>query len=111
MQKLDGRSTPKESYSQGREPNKFLVGIISVKFKGEKMRYHICFDTPFMKINDRAIAFIKGQGDVEITKKLKELSKNGSDIEAYELYTYDLESFEEVNVINYTIKIKDEIKQ
>ena len=64
-----------------------------------------------MKINDRAIAFIKGQGDVEITKKLKELNKNGSDIEAYELYTYDLESFEEVSVVNYAVKIKDEIKQ
>lgn len=111
MQKLDKKSTPKEGYSQGRAPNKFLVGIISVKFRGEKMRYHICFDTPFMKINDRTIAFIKGQGDVEITKKLKELNKNGADIEAYELYTYDLESFEEVNVVNYAIKIKDEIKQ
>ncbi len=29
----------------------------------------------------------------------------------YELYTYDLESFEEVNVVNYATKIKDEIKQ
>ena len=111
MQKLDKKSTPKEEYSQGRAPNKFLVGIISVKFKGERMRYHICFDTPLKKINDRAIAFIKGQGDIEITKKLKELNKNGSDIEAYELYTYDLESFEEVNVVSYTIKIKDEVKQ
>ena len=111
MTKIDGRSAPKEEYTQGRAPNKFLVGIISVKFRGEKMRYHICFDTPFMKINDRAITFIKGQGDVEITKKLKELNKNGSDIEAYELYTYDLESFEEVNVVNYDAKIKDEIKQ
>ena len=111
MQKLDEKSAPKEAYSQGRTPNKFLVGIISVKFRGEKMRYHICFDTPFTKINDRAIAFIKGQGDVEITKKLKELNKNGSDIEAYELYTYELESFEEVSVVNYAVKIKDEIKQ
>ncbi len=106
MQKLDKKSTPKEGYSQGRAPNKFLVGIISVKFKGEKMRYHVCFDTPFMKINDRAITFIKGQGDVEITKKLKELNKNGTDIEEYELYTYDLESLEEVNVVNYAVKIK-----
>ena len=111
MAKIDGRSTLKEGYSQGRAPKKFLVGIISVKFKGEKMRYHICFDTPFMKINDRAIAFIKGQGDVEVTKKLKELNKNGADIEEYELYTYDLDSFEEVNVINYAVKIKDEIEQ
>ena len=111
MPKLDKKSTLKEGYSQGRGPNKFLVGIISVKFKGEKMRYQICFDTPFMKINDRAIAFIKGQGDVEITKKLKELNKNGTDIEEYELYTYDLESFEEVNVVNYAIKIKDEVKR
>ena len=111
MQKLEKKSGPKEPYSQGRAPNKFLVGIISVKFKGEKMRYHICFDTPFMKINDRAIAFIKGQGDVEITKKLKELNKNGSDIEAYALYTYNLESFEEVNVVNYDAKIKDEVEQ
>ena len=111
MQKLDGRSTLKEGYSQGRGPNKFLVGIISVKFRDEKMRYHICFDTPFMKINDRAIAFIKGQGDVEITKKIKELNKNGADIEAYELYTYDLEDFKEVSVVNYAIKIKDEIEQ
>ena len=110
MQKLDKKSAPKEGYRQGRGPNKFLVGIISVKFKGERMRYHICFDTPLKKINDRAITFIKGQGDVEITKKLKELNKNGSDIEAYELYTYDLESFEEVNVVNYAVKIKDEIK-
>ncbi len=111
MQKLDKKSAPKEGYSQGRAPNKFLVGVISVKFKGEKMRYHICFDTPLKKINDRAITFIKGQGDVEITKKLKELNKSGSDIEAYELFTYDLESFEEVNVVNYAIKAKDEIKQ
>ena len=111
MAKIDGRSTLKEGYSQGRAPNKFLVGIISVKFRGEKMRYHICFDTPFMKINDRAITFIKGQGDVEVTKKLKELNKNGSDIEAYELYTYDLESFEEVKIVDYAIKIKDEIEQ
>ena len=111
MQKLDKKSTLKEGYSQGRSPNKFLVGIISVKFRGERMRYHICFDTPFMKINDRAITFIKGQGDIEVTKKLKELSKSGADIEAYELYTYDLESFEEVSVVDYTIKIKDEIKQ
>ena len=111
MQKLDKKSTPKEAYSQGRAPNKFLVGIISVKFRGERMRYHICFDTPFMKINDRAIAFIKGQGDVEITKKLKELNKNGSDIEAYELYTYNLEDFKEVKIVDYAIKIKDEIEQ
>ena len=111
MQKLDKKSALKEEYSQGRAPNKFLVGIISVKFRGEKMRYHICFDTPFMKINDRAIGFIKGQGDVEITKKLKELNKNGTDIEAYELYTYDLESFEEVNVVDYVTKIKDEVEQ
>ena len=111
MQKLDRKSAPKEGYSQGRAPNKFLVGIISVKFREEKMRYHICFDTPFMKINDRAIAFIKGQGDVEITKKLKELNKNGTDIEAYELYTYDLKDFKEVSVVDYTIKIKDEVKQ
>src|SRR5690554_3630043 len=111
MTGLEGKRILKEENSQGRAPNKFLVGIISVKFKGERMRYHICFDTPFMKINDRAIAFIKGQGDVEITKKLKELNKNGSDIEAYELYTYDLESFEEVNVVDYAIKIRDEIKQ
>ena len=109
MQKLDKKSTHKEPYSQGRAPNKFLVGIISVKFKGEKMRYHICFDTPFMKINDRAIAFIKGQGDVEITKKLKELNKNGSDIEAYELYTYDLESFQEVNVVDYDVGVQKKI--
>ena len=111
MQKLDEKSAPKEGYSQGRGPKKFLVGIISVKFGGENMRYHICFDTPLRKINDRAIAFIKGQGDVEITKKLKELNKNGTDIEAYELYTYDLESFEEVSVVNYATKAKDEIKQ
>ena len=111
MTKIDKKSALKEGYSQGREPNKFLVGIISVKFRGEKMRYHICFDTPFMKINDRAIAFIKGQGDVEITKKLKELNKNGSDIEEYELYTYDLEDFKEVSVVNYDAKIKDDIKQ
>ncbi len=111
MQKLDKKSTLKEGYSQGRAPNKFLVGIISVKFKGERMRYHICFDTPFMKINDRAIGFIKGQGDVEVTKKLKDLNKNGSDIEAYELYTYDLEDFKEVRIVDYTTKTKDEIKQ
>ena len=104
MTKIDKKSALKEGYSQGLAPNKFLVGIISVKFSGEKMRYHICFDTPFMKINDRAITFIKGQGDVEITKKLKELNKNGSDIEAYELYTYDLESFEEVSIIDYAVK-------
>ena len=111
MQKLDKKSTLKETYSQGRAPKKFLVGIISVKFKGERMAYHICFDTPFMKINDRATAFIKGQGDIEITKKLKELNKSGSDIEAYELYTYNLEDFKEVNVVSYAIKTKDEIKQ
>ena len=94
MQKLDKKSTLKEGYSQGRAPNKFLVGIISVKFRGEKMRYTICplIRHSAKKINDRAITFIKGQGDVEITKKkAKELNKNGSDIEAYELYTYDLE--------------------
>ena len=111
MQKLDRKSTPKEENSQGRGPKKFLVGIISVKFKGERMRYHICFDTPLKKINDRSIAFIKEQGDVEITKKMRELNKSGSDIEAYELYTYDLESFEEVKIVDYAIKIKDEIKQ
>ena len=111
MTKIDRKSAPKEAYSQGRAPNKFLVGIISVKFRGENMRYHICFDTPFMKINDRSITFIKGQGDVEITKKLKELNKTGADIEEYELFTYDLESFEEVNVVNYATKIKDGNKQ
>jgi hypothetical protein len=111
MQKLDRKSAPKEENAQGRGPKKFLVGIISVKFKGERMRYHICFDTPLKKINDRSMAFIKSQGDVEITKKMKELNKNGADIEAYELYTYDLESFEEVNVVNYDAKIKDEVKQ
>ena len=111
MQKLDKKSTLKEAYSQGRGPNKFLVGIISVKFKGEKMRYHICFDTPLKKINDRSMAFIKSQGDIEITKKMKELNKSGSDIEAYELYTYDLDSFQEVKIVDYAIKIKDEIKQ
>jgi hypothetical protein len=110
MQKLDRKSAPKEENSQGRGPNKFLVGIISVKFKGERMRYHICFDTPLKKINDRSIAFIKGQGDIEITKKMKELNKSGSDIEAYELYTYDLESFEEVKIIDYAIKVKDEVE-
>jgi hypothetical protein len=111
MQKLDRKSAPKEENSQGRGPKKFLVGIISVKFKGERMRYHICFDTPLKKINDRSIAFIKGQGDIEITKKMRELNKNGSDIEAYELYTYDLESFKEVKIVDYAIKIKDEIEQ
>jgi len=111
MQKLDRKSAPKEENSQGRGPKKFLVGIISVKFKGERMRYHICFDTPLKKINDRSIAFIKGQGDIEITKKMKELNKSGADIEAYELYTYDLESFQEVKIVDYAIKIKDEIEQ
>jgi hypothetical protein len=111
MQKLDRKSAPKEENSQGRGPKKFLVGIISVKFKGERMRYHICFDTPLKKINDRSMAFIKSQGDVEITKKMRELNKSGSDIEAYELYTYDLESFEEVKIVDYAIKVKDEIEQ
>jgi hypothetical protein len=111
MQKLDRKSAPKEENSQGRGPKKFLVGIISVKFRGERMRYHICFDTPLKKINDRSMAFIKSQGDVEITKKMRELNKSGSDIEAYELYTYDLESFEEVKIVDYAIKIKDEIEQ
>ena len=69
------------------------------------------FDTPLKKINDRSIAFIKGQGDIEITKKLKELNKKGSDIEAYELYTYDLEDFKEVKIVDYAVKIKDEIEQ
>jgi hypothetical protein len=111
MQKLDRKSAPKEENAQGRGPKKFLVGIISVKFKGERMRYHICFDTPLKKINDRSMAFIKSQGDVEITKKMKELNKNGADIEAYELYTYDLDSFQEVKIVDYAIKIKDEIEQ
>jgi hypothetical protein len=111
MQKLDRKSAPKEENSQGRGPKKFLVGIISVKFKGERMRYHICFDTPLKKINDRSMAFIKGQGDIEITKKMRELNKSGADIEAYELYTYDLESFKEVRIVDYAIKIKDEIEQ
>ena len=101
MAKIDGRKTLKKEYSQGRAPKNFLVGIISVKFFGERMRYHICFDTPFKRVNDRATAFIKGQGDVEITKKLKELNKKGSDIEAYELYTYDLESFQEIKIVDY----------
>jgi hypothetical protein len=111
MQKLDKKSTPKEENAQGRGPKKFLVGIISVKFKGERMRYHICFDTPLKKINDRSMAFIKSQGDVEITKKMRELNKSGSDIEAYELYTYDLEGFEEVKIVDYAIKVKDEVEQ
>src|SRR5690554_269695 len=111
MQKLDKKSAPKEENSQGRGPKKFLVGIISVKFKGERMRYHICFDTPLKKINDRSMAFIKSQGDVEITKKMRELNKSGADIEAYELYTYDLDSFQEVKIVDYAIKIKDEVKQ
>ena len=111
MQKLDKKSTPKEENSQGRGPKKFLVGIISIKFKGERMRYHICFDTPLKKINDRSMAFIKSQGDVEITKKMRELNKSGSDIEAYELYTYDLDSFQEVKIVDYAIKVKDEVKQ
>jgi hypothetical protein len=111
MQKLDRKSAPKEENSQGRGPKKFLVGIISVKFRGERMRYHICFDTPLKKINDRSMAFIKSQGDIEITKKMKELNKSGADIEAYELYTYDLESFEEVKIVDYAIKIKDEVEQ
>ena len=111
MQKLEGKRILKEENSQGGGPKKFLVGIISVKFKGERMRYHICFDTPLKKINDKTTPLIKGLGDVEITKKLKELNKSGSDIEAYELYTYDLESFEEVNIVDYAIKIKDEVEQ
>ena len=111
MAKLGEKRRLKEEYAQGRQPNKFLVGIISVKFFGERMRYHICFDTPFKRVNDRATDFIKGQGDVEITKKLKELNKNGSDIEAYELYTYDLESFKEVMIVDYAIKIEDEVEQ
>jgi hypothetical protein len=111
MTKIDRKSAPKEENSQGRGPKNFLVGIISVKFKGERMRYHICFDTPLKKINDRSMDFIKGQGDVEITKKMKELNKKGSDIEAYELYTYDLESFQEVKIVDYAVKIKDEIEQ
>ena len=111
MQKLDKKSAPKEENSQGRGPKKFLVGIISVKFKGERMRYHICFDTPLKKINDRSMAFIKSQGDVEITKKMRELNKSGADIEAYELYTYDLESFEEVKIIDYAIKVKGEVER
>ncbi|NLN25849.1 MAG: hypothetical protein GX163_09445 [Bacteroidetes bacterium] len=110
MAKIDSRGTLKEENAQGRGPKKFLVGIISVKFKGERMRYHICFDTPLKKINDRAMAFIKSQGDVEITKKMKELNKSGADIEAYELYTYDLESFEEVKIVDYAIKVKDEVE-
>ena len=105
MAKIDGRKILKEEYAQGRAPKNFLVGIISVKFFGERMRYHICFDTPFKIVNDRATAFIKGQGDIEITKKLKELNKKGSDIEAYELYTYDLETFKEVKIVDYAIKI------
>ena len=111
MQKLDKKSALKEENSQGRGPKNFLVGIISVKFKGERMRYHICFDTPLKKINDRSMAFIKSQGDVEITKKMKELNKKGSGIEAYELYTYDLEDFKEVKIVDYAIKVKDEIEQ
>ena len=111
MTNLEGKRILKEENAQGRGPKKFLVGIISVKFKGERMRYHICFDTPLKKINDRSIAFIKGQGDIEITKKMKELNKKGSDIEAYELYTYDLDSFQEVKIVDYAIKIKDEIEQ
>jgi len=110
MTELEGKRILKEENSQGRGPKNFLVGIISVKFKGERMRYHICFDTPLKKINDRSIAFIKGQGDIEITKKMKELNKSGSDIEAYELYTYDLESFKEVSVVNYAVKVKDEVE-
>ncbi len=111
MQKLDKKSAPKEENSQGRGPKNFLVGIISVKFKGERMRYHICFDTPLKKINDRSMAFIKSQGDVEITKKMRELNKSSSDIEAYELYTYDLDSFQEVKIVDYAIKVKDEVEQ
>ena len=110
MEEINNMDTFREEFSQGREPKKFLVGIISVKFKGEKMRYHICFDTPFKKINDKTTPLIKGLGDVEITKKLKELNKSGSDIEAYELYTYDLESFEEVKIIDYAIKVKGEVE-
>ena len=111
MAKLEEKRILEVENAQGRGPKKFLVGIISVKFKGERMRYHICFDTPLKKINDRSIAFIKGQGDIEITKKMKELNKSGSDIEAYELYTYDLDSFQEVKIVDYAIKIKDEIEQ
>ena len=111
MAKIDGKKTLKKEYSQGRAPKNFLVGIISVKFFGERMRYHICFDTPFKKINERATDFIKGQGDVEITKKLKELNKKGSDIEAYELFTYDLETFKEVMIVDYSIEVKEEIEQ
>ena len=110
MAKIDGRKALKEKYGQGRQPSNFLVGIISVKFLGEKMRYHICFDTPFKRVNDSATAFIKGQGDVEITKKLKELNKKGSDIEAYELYTYDLETFKEVKIVDYSVEVKNEVK-
>jgi hypothetical protein len=111
MAKLEEKRILEEENAQGRGPNKFLVGIISVKFRGERMRYHICFDTPLKKINDRSMAFIKSQGDVEITKKMRELNKSGSDIEAYELYTYDLDSFQEVKIVDYAIKIKDEIEQ
>ena len=28
----------------------------------------------------------------------------------YELYTYDLESFQEVKIVDYAVKIKDEVK-
>lgn len=111
MTKLEGKRILEEENAQGRGPKKFLVGIISVKFKDERMRYHICFDTPLKKINDRSMAFIKSQGDIEITKKMRELNKKGSDIEAYELYTYDLESFQEVKIVDYAVKIKDEVEQ
>lgn len=111
MAKLGEKRRLKEEYAQGRAPKNLLVGIISVKFSGERMRYHICFDTPFKKINDMSTAFIKGQGDVEITKKLKELNKKGSDIEAYELFTYDLETFKEVNIVDYSVEVKEEVKQ
>ena len=49
MTNLEGKRILKEENSQGRGPKKFLVGIISVKFRDEKMRYHICFDTPLKK--------------------------------------------------------------
>ena len=107
MAKIDGRKTLENGYSQGRAPKNFLVGIISVKFLDESMRYHICFDTPFKRVNDRATDFIKGQGDIEITKKLIELNKKGSDIEAYELYTYDLETFKEIKIVDYYSEVKD----
>ena len=42
---------------------------------------------------------------------MKELNKSGADIEAYELYTYGLEDFKEVKIVDYAAKIKDEIEQ